>query len=32
MPACTHNVRKRKARRNKNDRLLAAKKAAKANG
>jgi hypothetical protein len=31
MPACTQNVKKRKARRIKNDRL-AAKKAAKANG
>jgi hypothetical protein len=32
MPTCTDNVKKRKARRIKNDRLQAAKKAAKANG
>lgn len=32
MPACTQNVRKRKARQIKNDRLIAAKKAAKAKG
>src|SRR5688572_15332213 len=32
MPACTQNVKKRKARRIKNDRLQAAKKAAKAQG
>jgi hypothetical protein len=30
MPICTDNVKKRKARRIKNDRLQAAKKAAKA--
>jgi hypothetical protein len=30
MPACNQNVRKRKARRIKNDRVIAAKKAAKA--
>jgi hypothetical protein len=30
MPACSENVRKRKARRAKNDRLQAAKKAAQA--
>jgi hypothetical protein len=30
MPACTQNVKKRKARRIKNDRLEAAKRAAKA--
>jgi hypothetical protein len=30
MPVCTNNVKKRKARRIKNDRLQAAKKAAKA--
>lgn len=30
MPACNENVRKRKARRIKNDRLKAAKEAAKA--
>ncbi len=30
MPACTKNVKKRKARRIKNDRLEAAKRAAKA--
>jgi hypothetical protein len=32
MPACTQNVKKRKARRIKNDRLQAAKIAAKAKG
>jgi hypothetical protein len=32
MPVCTQNVKKRKARRLKNDRLQAAKKAAKAKG
>ena len=32
MPVCTQNVKKRKARRMKNDRLQAAKKAAKAKG
>jgi hypothetical protein len=32
MPACTQNVKKRKARRMKNDRLQAAKKAVKAKG
>jgi hypothetical protein len=32
MPACTQNVKKRKARRMKNDRLQATKKAAKAKG
>jgi hypothetical protein len=32
MPTCTQNVKKRKARRVKNDRLQAAKKAAKAKG
>jgi hypothetical protein len=32
MPACTQNVKKRKKRRIKNDRLQAAKNAAKAKG
>lgn len=32
MPPCTHNVKKRKTRRIKNDRIVAAKKAAKAKG
>jgi hypothetical protein len=32
MPVCTNNVKKRKARRIKNNRLQAAKQAAKANG
>jgi hypothetical protein len=32
MPVCTQNVKKRKKRRMKNDRVLAAKKAAKAKG
>jgi len=32
MPACKQNVKKRKARRSKNDRLQAAKKAAQAKG
>jgi hypothetical protein len=32
MPACKQNVKKRKARRFKNDRLQAAKKAAQAKG
>jgi hypothetical protein len=32
MPACTQNVKKRKTRRIKNDRVIAAKRALKAKG